>query len=64
MGAASSGNHFINGVAGRIYFGGNFHIDSMGTNKTYINYYTNNDVYIAAGSSKGKVGIGTTTPTQ
>lgn len=64
MGTASSGNHYINGVAGRIYFGGNFHIDSMGTNKTYINYHTNNDVYIAAGSSKGKVGIGTTAPAQ
>ena len=33
-------------------------------NYSFRNYHTNNDVYIAAGSSKGKVGIGTTAPTQ
>lgn len=61
-GVSSAGTNYITGAAGRIFFGGNFHIDSLGSNKTYINYYTANDVYLCSGSSQGKVGIGTTNP--
>lgn len=61
-GASSAGTNYITGAAGRIFFGGNFHIDSLGSNKTYINHYTANDVYLVSGSSQGKVGIGTTSP--
>jgi len=50
-GASSAGTNYITGTAGRIYFGGNFHIDSLGSNKTYINYYTANDVTMVSGSS-------------
>ena len=61
-GVSSAGTDYITGTAGRIYFGGNFHIDSIGNNKTYINYYNGNDVYLCSGASQGRVGIGTTTP--
>ena len=60
--AASAGTNYITGAAGRIFFGGNFHIDSLGSNKTYINHYSANDVYLCSGSSQGKVGIGTSSP--
>ena len=58
----SDSANYIYGTAGRIYFGGNFHIDSLGSNKTYINHYSANDVVMVSGSSQGKVGIGTATP--
>ena len=61
-GASSAGTNYITGTAGRIYFGGNFHIDSLGSNATYINHYTANNVYLVSGSSQGNVGIGTTSP--
>ena len=61
-GASSAGTNYITGSAGRIYFGGNFHIDSLGSNATYINHYTSNNVYLVSGSSQGNVGIGTTSP--
>lgn len=61
-GATSAGTNYITGTAGRIYFGGNFHIDSLGSNATYINYYTANNVYLCSGSSQGKVGIGNSSP--
>ena len=61
-GVSSAGTNYITGAAGRIFFGGNFHIDSLESNKTYINYYTANDVYLCSGSSQGKVGIGTNSP--
>lgn len=61
-GVSSAGTNYITGAAGRIFFGGNFHIDSLGSNKTYINHYTANDVYLCSGSSQGNVGIGTTSP--
>ena len=63
-GASSAGTNYITGTAGRIYFGGNFHIDSLGSNATYINYYTGNNVYLVSGSSQGNVGIGTNAPTR
>ena len=61
-GASSAGTNYITGPSGRIYFGGNFHIDSLGSNATYINYYTGNNVYLVSGSSQGNVGIGTSSP--
>ena len=63
-GSSSAGTNYITGTAGRIFFGGNFHIDSLGSNATYINYYTANNVYLVSGSSQGKVGIGTESPSQ
>ena len=63
-GASSAGTNYITGTAGRIFFGGNFHIDSLGSNATYINHYTANNVYLVSGSSQGKVGIGTASPSQ
>ena len=63
-GASSAGTNYITGTAGRIYFGGNFHIDSLGNNATYINYFTGNNVYLVSGSSQGNVGIGTNAPTR
>ena len=63
-GAASTGTNYITGTAGRIFFRGNFHIDSLGSNATYINYYTANNVYMVSGSSQGKVGIGTNSPSE
>jgi len=62
-GATSAGTNYITGTAGRIYFGGNFHLDSLGSNATYINHYTGNNVYLVSGSTQGKVGIGTSSPT-
>lgn len=59
-GVSSAGENYITGYAGRIYFGGNFHIDSLGSNATYINYYSANNVYMVTGG--GKVGIGTVSP--
>ena len=61
-GASSAGTNYITGTAGRIFFGGNFHLDSLGSNATYINHYTANNVYMCSGSSQGKVGIGTSSP--
>lgn len=63
-GVTSAGTNYITGTAGRIYFGGNFHIDSLESNATYINHYTANNVYLVSGSSQGNVGIGTTSPSQ
>ena len=63
-GATSAGTNYITGTAGRIYFGGNFHLDSLGSNATYINYYTGNNVYLVSGSTQGKVGIGTSSPSE
>ena len=63
-GATSAGTNYITGSAGRIFFGGNFHLDSLGSNKTYINHYTANDVVLCTGTSQGKVGIGTSSPSQ
>ena len=59
-GATSAGTNYITGAAGRIYFGGNFHIDSLGGYATYINHYTANNTYLVTGG--GNVGIGTNSP--
>lgn len=43
----SFGEHYLTGKAGRIYFGGNFHIDSIGRESTqnlYLNYYAQKSI--------------------
>jgi hypothetical protein len=56
------GSASIRGTAGQILFAGNFHIDSIGTNALYLNYYNGTNTIINSGTSQGNVGIGTTTP--
>jgi hypothetical protein len=61
-GVSSAGTNYITGTAGRIFFGGNFHIDAVGANHLYLNHYSSYNVYMCSGSSKGKVGIRTSSP--
>ena len=61
-GATSTASNYITGIGGSIYFGGNFHIDSLENWATYINHYTANNVYLVTGG--GKVGIGTSAPSE
>ena len=47
-GYATFGTHYMTGAAGRIYFGGNFHIDSIGRASTYdlyLNYYAQRAIH-------------------
>lgn len=57
-GDLAMGGATISGTAGKIFFGGNFHIDSYGTYGIYLNHYNNSNVYINAGESQGYTVIG------
>ncbi len=59
---AMTGITSITGPAGNINLAGNFHIDATGNWETFINYYTGKNIYMCAGTNKGKVGIRTTSP--
>lgn len=52
------GGATINGTAGRIFFGGNFHIDSADGNSIYLNYYNGTNVFINTGSNQGNTIFG------
>ena len=63
------GGYTISGTAGKIFFGGNFHIDSNGTNDLFLNHYNSTNIYMNYGATQGNtviggnVGIGQIDPT-
>ena len=62
------GGTTISGNAGKIFFGGNFHIDSIADNHLFLNFYNSTNIYMNYGTTKGNtliggnVGIGTQSP--
>lgn len=46
----------VSGNAGQVFFYGNFHVDCVGTNDLYVNYYSSRNVFICSGG--GNVSIG------